>query len=205
MSPDPSVHKEQLDEMKRHWGSAGGPRKRKRGCLWVFAALAVLCVGTVLYVERDLFFKKEDKFEFGDLGRRLKERSEALRDVSAEDLMKRLRSTTEDIQKKWDDLAGSETGEMRERLEALREDLIKKRDSGSRALRKNWDAVVKKSEELIGKAKVKSKEVPGGLKELMGMLRKLDEAEKKTNRLLHEDERGAQDPNKSGDGTKNEE
>ena len=176
MSPDPSVHDEQLEEIERDYGRPLVRRRRRSGCVLFLIFLLLALLGGILWFERDLLLQ-DGEIELGNLKERLTERKEALNGEDASEMLERLQSKVEDLQNRLEGVAESE--DIRGRLESLREDLAKKKAAGSRSLQKGWSELAGKSQDLLDKVKEKGKEAPKELEELMTMLKNLSDAEKK--------------------------
>lgn len=161
MSPRRSVFDEQLKEIETR-----KPRtpfwERPMGCL-ILGSL--LCggllggAGTYMWTHRDEIFG-----EGGSLERLVDEGRELSRTPPRETL-ENLRERVAAIQGKWEEM--SESGELRQRLESLREDLAGKRDRASETTREAWGDLLGKSEALLKQAREKAAAAPGELDEIL--------------------------------------
>jgi hypothetical protein len=167
MSPDPSVHEESLRAIEQE-----RRRKPKKGCggCFLFLVLLLIAGGAAALIFRD---KWKPLFS-GDTYKSLVRKGETLRQTPPRDVLRDLRAKAASLQDEWGKL--NESGKLRERLESLRDDLVAKRDQVGEAARKEWEDVVKKSEELLEKARQQKEKLPPlELGELRGKLESLEE------------------------------
>jgi len=167
MSPDPSVHEESLRAIERE-----RRRKPKKGCggRFVLVVLLLIAGGAAALIFRD---KWKPLFS-GDTYKSLVRKGETLRQTPPRDVLRDLREKAASLQSELEKL--NESGKLRERLESLRSDLAARRDQAGEAARKEWEDVVKKSEELLEKARQQKEKLPPlELGELRGKLESLEE------------------------------
>lgn len=165
MSPDPSVHEDQLRAIERTH-----PKKhvwrRRFGC---FFLLLLVLAGAAAWLGRD---RLRGFFQPGAL-ERLREKGNDLSRTSPREMLKKMRDEAASIQEEWEELR--ESGKIEERLEKLRNDLAAKRDEVGDDARQAWEDVIQKSESLLKKAREKKEKLPKvELDELREKIEKLE-------------------------------
>jgi hypothetical protein len=187
VSPDPSVHADQLVEIEKQ--RASKPRRwRPGGCALLFFLAALFLAAAYLYVERETLFE-QGAFQAGALADRISTSGKKFRDTPPRDLLEGLRGQVGTIQEEWESL--TESGEIHERLGVLREELGERRDMAKDSLRSGLDELTSRSQVLVEKARELRSETPVELGEIMDMLRRL---ELKENDAGAADESGSDEP-----------
>jgi hypothetical protein len=92
------------------------------------------------------------------------------------DYMKEIRGQVEHIQKEWEKVSTS--GEMKDRLQKLHDEIAKHRDQATVMAKKYWEEINEKSKSLIELSKTKGSQVPVELQKLKGKIEKLEAMEK---------------------------
>jgi len=166
MSPDPSVHEESLRAIEQERA-----RKPKKGCggCFLFLVLLLIVGGAAAFLFRDKWTPLFTKDTYDSLVRK----GDTLRKTPPGDLLRDLRAKAASLQGELEKL--NESGKLRERLESLRDDLAARRDEAGEAARKEWEEMVRKSEELLDKARQQKEKLPPlELGELRGKLESLE-------------------------------
>jgi len=172
MSPDPSVHEESLRAIEKE--RRRKPRKGRGGC-FLFLVLLLIAGGAAAFVFRDKWMPLLNRDTYESLVRK----GETLRQTPPRDVLREVRAKAASLQGELGKL--NESGKLRERLELLRDDLVAKRDQAGEAARKEWEDVVKKSEELLEKARQQKEKLPP--LELGELRRKLESLEERLRTL----------------------
>lgn len=142
------------------------------GCLVVFALIGICVVGTWLFKQwapslQAILAKKSDE---------AKTTQSARTESAKPDYMKEIRGQVEHIQKEWEKLSTS--GEMKDRLQKLHDEIAKHRDQTTVMAKKYWEEISEKSKSLIELSKSQGSQIPGELEKMKGKIQKLEEMEK---------------------------
>ncbi|NQU45317.1 ribosomal protein L7/L12 [bacterium] len=160
MSPDRSVHDEQLAEIDRN--RVRRPVWRRRlGCL----VFLLLISGALAYVYRDRLrvLVEPETYE------RLAEKSGEVARIPPRDVLQSLREKTAAIQSKLENR--TEPGSLREDLEALREEIARKSQATGKTLQRQWEELTDETERLVEEVRDKTKDVDReGLRQRLGAL-----------------------------------
>jgi len=168
MSPDPSVHEESLRAIEKE--RRRKPRKGWSGCLVTLLVLAAAGAAAA-YLFRDKWQPLLTREYYESLAKK----GAALRRTPPRQIIQDLRAKAASLETEWEDLTAS--GTLRGRLESLRDDLASRRDQASETARKEWEEMVRKSEDLLEKARrQKEKLPPVELGELRKKLERLENA-----------------------------
>lgn len=172
MSPDPSVHEEQLEEIERNRRLFG----RRRGCGCSLGCLFVLLLSGGL---AGWFFQEDlSRLKDPDFYRQLSEKLPNPRKESPSEVLGTIREKAAALQKNWEKLR--QEGKIEARLEELRTRIRQETQAGKADIKKQWQELETQSTALL--EKVRSGQETGAL-ELENLKNTLDKLESLLNRL----------------------
>lgn len=174
MSPDPSVHEEQLAEIERTHRQDPSHAPRRSGC---FGRLLTLVVVILLAVVGLILWKSHTQgtspsVEAGKLVREVTGEGRRLSGKAPEEIVATLRQKIEGLKKSWSN-HDQEIDDLHQRVETLRTTIAKQKQQAAELLRTQSEDLRQRAEALVQRIKAKGEKVPAELDDLLRTLRPL--------------------------------
>ena len=154
MSPDPSVHEEQLAAIERNRQQDLAHARRRPGC---FSRLMFLAVVVLLGIAGLILWNAHTRgtsasVEAGRLVHQASDEERRLSGKSPEEIAATLRQKIDDLKKNWTN-HGPEVEDLNRRVEALRTTIAEKKRKASETLSTQYEDLRKRAEDLAQSAK----------------------------------------------------
>lgn len=174
MSPDPSVHEDQLADIERNRRQNPALVRRGPGC---FARLLTFIVVLALAIAGLVFWLSHTQgvspaTEAGQLARQVSAQGRRLTEKPPEEIAADLRQKIDDLKKNWSN-HDQDLDELRKRADALRTTIEEHRQEAGKALRTQYEDLRQRAEALAQRAKDQGEKVPVQLDDLLRTLRPL--------------------------------
>ena len=174
MSPDPSVHEDQLAEIERNRRKHPSLAPHRRGC---FGRLLVLIVMALLALGAWILWRSHTQgtspsVEAGKLAQEVTDEGRRLSGRAPEDIVASLREKIEALKKSWSN-HDQEIDDLHKRADALRTTLAEHKQQATDLLRTQYDDLRQRAEALAQSAKAQGEKVPAELDDLLRTLRSL--------------------------------